>query len=214
MKRLIVLTWAITSCLSAIAQVDFTEEVAEVVRRNDSIWNPKIETVVFTGSSSIRLWEDLEECFPNHQVLNTGFGGSETSDLLLHLDDLVLRYKPNKVFIYEGDNDISLGKTPRMVIMTAQEVIESIIKAQPKTEIVLISAKPSITRWDLKGKYRRLNKRLSKLADDYDYVKFVNVWDIMLEGRNLRTDIFIEDGLHLNAKGYELWYEQLKPFVR
>ncbi|MBT8187288.1 MAG: G-D-S-L family lipolytic protein [Croceitalea sp.] len=214
MKRLIVLTWAITSCLSAIAQVDFTEEVAEVVRRNDSIWNPKIETVVFTGSSSIRLWEDLEECFPNHQVLNTGFGGSETSDLLLHLDDLVLRYKPNKVFIYEGDNDISLGKTPRMVIMTAQEVIESIIKAQPKTEIVLISAKPSITRWGLKGKYRRLNKRLSKLADDYDYVKFVNVWDIMLEGRNLRTDIFIEDGLHLNAKGYELWYEQLKPFVR
>lgn len=214
MKRLIVLTWAITSCLSAIAQVDFTEEVAEVVRRNDSIWNPKIETVVFTGSSSIRLWEDLEECFPNHQVLNTGFGGSETSDLLLHLDDLVLRYKPNKVFIYEGDNDISLGKTPRRVIMTAQEVIESIIKAQPKTEIVLISAKPSITRWGLKGKYRRLNKRLSKLADDYDYVKFVNVWDIMLEGRNLRTDIFIEDGLHLNAKGYELWYEQLKPFVR
>ena len=78
----------------------------EIVKRNDSLWDSSRETIVFTGSSSIRFWEDLQERFPENQVLNAGFGGSQASDLLYHLNDLVLRYKPKKVFVYEGDNDI------------------------------------------------------------------------------------------------------------
>lgn len=213
MKSVLVFLVALLTWFSTSAQLDFTEEVAEVVRVNDSIWNPALETIVFTGSSSIRLWDDLKERFPAYHILNTGFGGSETTDLLLHLNNLVLRYNPVKVFIYEGDNDISLGKTVRRVIMTTQVIIENIQRNHHQTEIILISAKPSIVRWSLKGKYRRLNKKLAKLALQNEKVNFINVWDCMLSGKELRTDLFIEDGLHMNTLGYDLWYEQVKPFL-
>jgi hypothetical protein len=36
--------------------------------------------IVFTGSSSIRLWTTLAGDFPAHRVLNRGFGGSELRD--------------------------------------------------------------------------------------------------------------------------------------
>ena len=95
------------------AQAGFENEVKTITAHNDSIWNQKESTIVFTGSSSIRMWKDLQERFPDQQVLNTGFGGSQASDLLYFLDDLVLKYKPKTVFIYEGDNDISAKKDPK-----------------------------------------------------------------------------------------------------
>ena len=72
--------------------------------------------VVFTGSSSIRLWEDLENCFEGYRILNRGFGGSHFSDLLFYADVLILKYRPVKVFIYEGDNDIAEGKPPDKIM--------------------------------------------------------------------------------------------------
>ena len=142
--------------------IPFGKEVKEIVKRNDSLWDSSKETIVFVGSSSIRFWEDLQDRFPEKQVLNSGFGGSQTSDLLLHLNDLVLRYQPKKVFIYEGDNDISNHKRPKSILGTTETIIQQLLRDQPDREIVLISAKPSISRWKLRGKYRRLNKKTGR----------------------------------------------------
>lgn len=193
--------------------VPFADEVQEIIHRNDSLWDDSRATIIFTGSSSIRLWEDLQQRFPQHQVLNTGFGGSQASDLLLHLEKLVLRYRPNKVFIYEGDNDIFAKKRPRKILATMLEIIEQLKSKNPDVEIVLISAKPSISRWKYRGKYKRLNKRFMKLALQLPGLSFVDVWHPMLNGRKLRKDIFISDGLHMNATGYDIWYEVLREHV-
>ena len=200
--------------ISINAQNGFQKEVDEIVKRNDSLWDSSRETIVFTGSSSIRFWKDVQERFPKHHILNSGFGGSQTSDLLYHLESLVLRYKPKKVFIYEGDNDIFSKKRPKEVIQTTQAIIQLIKKENPNTTIILISAKPSISRWKLRGKYKRLNKKFEKLALANKHLSYVNVWDIMLNGRKVRDDIFVEDGLHMNAKGYELWYQRIKTHMK
>lgn len=203
------------SVLSINAQqnLPFAKEVKEVQQRVDSIWDSSKNTIVFTGSSSIRLWEDLQKRFPEHQILNTGFGGSQSSDLEHFLDELILNYTPIKVFIYEGDNDISAKRKPKAIIGTMEDILEDLHQKRPEMEIVLISAKPSISRWHLKGRYKRLNKRLSKLASKINGVEFADVWNIMLNKRKLKTDLFIEDGLHMNVKGYDLWYEIIKNYV-
>ena len=187
--------------------------MALIAQRNDSIWDQNRETIVFTGSSSVRLWEGLEDLFPDYQVLNTGFGGSQTSDLLEHIQPLVLSYQPKKVFIYEGDNDLIFKKYPARIIRTTKKVIDSIWQQYPNTQIVLISAKPSIVRWHLKKRYQRLNKKFKKLAEDTSQLYFVNVWDSMLQNGAIDESLFIEDGLHMNQKGYDLWYEAIKPFL-
>src|SRR5690606_22436751 len=150
----------------------FAGEVAAIQQKYDSIWDADRPTIVFTGSSSIRMWEDLDLRFPEHQVLNTGFGGSQFSDLEAYLDQLVLDYRPVKVFIYEGDNDISARKRQREILETAENVILRLKRAKADLQIVLISPKPSISRWNLRGKYKRLNRKLNRLADNYQGVEF------------------------------------------
>ncbi|MFK5974814.1 MAG: GDSL-type esterase/lipase family protein [Flavobacteriaceae bacterium] len=191
----------------------FKDEIDGIQRKYDTLWDASKKTVVFTGSSSIRVWKDLEKRFPNHHIINSGFGGSQASDLLAFSNELILNFKPTKVFIYEGDNDISSGKTSKKIISTTKKLIEQIKGNNPKTKIILIAAKPSIARWNLKGKYKRLNRKFNRLSKKDTMLDFADVWKPMLNKRKVKQDIFVEDGLHMNAKGYEIWYGVLKPFM-
>ncbi|WP_190809334.1 GDSL-type esterase/lipase family protein [Flagellimonas sp. S3867] len=203
----------LTLSLNAQDDLPFYDEVKQIQEQVNSTWNSTKSTIVFTGSSSVRLWKDLQERFPDKQILNTGFGGSQSSDLELYLDELILNYNPEQVFIYEGDNDISNKKRPRAIKGTIHDIIEELLRKKPQMEIVLISAKPSIARWHLKRKYMRLNKRLHKLASEIKNVRYADVWSAMTNKRKLKTHLFISDGLHMNHQGYELWYNVLKDYV-
>ncbi|MBT8182997.1 MAG: G-D-S-L family lipolytic protein [Eudoraea sp.] len=192
----------------------FQEEILEIQKKYDTLWDNSKETIVFTGSSSIRLWKDLQESFPKHQIVNSGFGGSQASDLLVYTNELILQYNPGKVFIYEGDNDINDNKRPKEVISVFKEIISKIKDAKPETLIVIISAKPSLARWHLKRKYKSLNRRFNRLCKKEQYLDYANIWNIMLDKKKLRQDIFIEDGLHLNSKGYELWDQIISNYIQ
>ncbi|MCJ7465263.1 MAG: GDSL-type esterase/lipase family protein [Maribacter sp.] len=213
MRFLLIAGLLVLNVLHAQDPLRFKEEVASIEKKYDTLWNPSEETIVFTGSSSIRIWHDLETRFPQYHIVNSGFGGSQASDLLAYSDVLIGRFNPKKVFIYEGDNDIAEGKRPKVILKEIQEIIAKIRAARPDTEIVLIAAKPSLARWKLRGKYRRLNRRFARLAKKDTMTTAADVWHPMLTGRKLKTDIFLEDGLHMNAKGYELWYGVLKKYV-
>ena len=215
MKALTVLS--ILCCglfLNAQTPNDFKNEVMAIQKKNDSLWDASKPTLIFTGSSSVRLWKDLQDRFPDQQVLNTGFGGSQFSDLELYLDELILNYQPVKVFIYEGDNDIGAKKRPKAIVATSKRVLNALQQKKQDMEIVLISPKPSLLRWSSRGKYKRLNRKLNRLASKMDGVYFVDVWHPMLDKRTVKQDIFIEDGLHMNTKGYDIWYEVLKDHVK
>lgn len=201
-------------CLIPIqAQQNFKKEIDGIQKKYESKWDASKPTIVFTGSSSIRMWKDVQQMFPEHQIINTGFGGSQTSDLLYYIYDLIYRYHPKKVFIYEGDNDISAGKSTDTIMTEIKELVRRINKFDPSMEIVLISPKPSIARWNLKGKYQRVNKKLKTWASKTPKVQYVDMWEVMVAQNKLNKNIFLEDGLHMNAKGYSLWYNALKPYV-
>ncbi|WP_222984674.1 GDSL-type esterase/lipase family protein [Flagellimonas meishanensis] len=191
----------------------FKKEVMHIEQRMDSLWDSSKPVIVFTGSSSVRLWKDLEERFPEHQILNTGFGGSQSSDLEHYLNPLVIKYAPVRVFIYEGDNDISDKKRPGLVFKTMERIVHVLRGQASNPEVVLISSKPSIARWRLRGKYRRLNRKLARFATETQGVYFADVWHPMLDNRTLKRDLFIDDGLHMNSEGYDIWYGVLKDFV-
>lgn len=201
--------------LSATAQTEykFLDEVRDITKTYDTLWNTEKETIVFTGSSSVRLWKSLQQSFPEHQILNTGFGGSEATDLQKHLEELVLAYNPKKVFIYEGDNDLWAGKRPNQVLGTLKDIIRRIQAKNNRTNIVLISAKPSISRWKMRRKYRRLNRKMERLTKKDPLLNYADVWYPMLDNKKLKTEIFINDGLHMNQKGYDIWYQTMKTFI-
>lgn len=141
----------------------FKNEVDELVGKEYNFNNDK-KLVVFTGSSSIRMWKDVQSYFPNYDVINNGFGGSQFSDLLYFYNEMIVKPAPEILFIYEGDNDLAENKKPNKIIKEAKELAGKIEKDLPETRIVFISPKPSISRIKLKNSYITFNKKLKKFC--------------------------------------------------
>lgn len=169
--------------------------------------------IIFTGSSSIRLWPNLNDWFPAVEVYNTGFGGSETSDLIHYADELIIKHQPRKVFIYEGDNDVNSGKATARIITDMEFLVRKIEKENPTSEIILISAKPSEKRWHLKSKYEEYNGALEAFCAE-NQLTFIDVWTPMLDDSGeIIPNLFKEDLLHMNEDGYSIWQPLISPYV-
>ena len=185
--------------VSAAAQ--FKDEVASF----DQIQVTAEPVVVFTGSSSVRLYKNVAELSDKVRILNTGFGGSTAYGLLTYLDQTVLRFKPKQVFIYEAANGVAAGRTNATIIAHLHSIFQRIWADLPDTQIVYIAAKPSPLRWALHQQYEALNSAVERWATREKRLEFADVYSPMLDGPMVREDLFIEDRLHMNEKGYALW---------
>ena len=65
---------------------------------------PEPGAIVFTGSSSIRLWSTLSADMAPMRVLNRGFGGAHMAHVVEFADRIVTPYAPRAVVVYAGDN--------------------------------------------------------------------------------------------------------------
>ena len=161
------------------------------------------------------MWADLKKAFPNHNVVNLGFGGSEMADLLYYTEKIILQFKPKQVFIYEGDNDVNKDRTTDEILASADDILAAIRKDLPETEVIFISPKPSISRWHLKEKYEAFNKSLHGWTRKKKNVKYADVWTPMLKKNGeVRDDLFIGDKLHMNEKGYAIWQKALGKYLK
>ncbi len=206
----------ITGFSSALNAQDYTSVAANFeseVARFESLQSVDEPLVIFTGSSSVRLYKNVAELSDEVTILNTGFGGSTAFGLLTYLNETVLRFKPKQVFIYEGDNDIAAGRTNATIIAHLNSVFQRIWQALPETQIVFIAAKPSPLRWDKHEQYEALNAALSRMAQRDRRLVYADVYTPMLRDGKVIEDIFIEDRLHMNEAGYALWNEVMKPLI-
>lgn len=203
-------------CLPAFGQdpLRFKKEVEDIKKQNPVPSKKNLN--LFTGSSSIRLWGDIRERFHDHHVINTGFGGSLMSELNYYAPELITGFKPKRVFIYEGDNDLSEGKTPDDIINDAEKLLKVIrYDLGKKAKVFFITPKPSISRWHLKAGYEEYIRKLKSWASKQKNVGVIDVWSPMLDGNGeLRRDLFVEDGLHMNTKGYDIWEKVIRPCLK
>lgn len=216
MKKVLILIIIAACSSSTIAQnlERFRNEVEAIREKKVQIDYSK-PLILFTGSSSIRLWKNLNEAFPSKQVINTGFGGSTMGELLYYYDDLIKPYKPDKLFVYEGDNDIAMDLETEEILINTRQLIEKVHLDYPDCEIILISPKPSVARWDKKDKYVELNRQFKKLAKRNGAVKFADVWKPALNKHGEpMPELFMDDMLHLNKDGYEIWIDILGKYLK
>ena len=171
--------------------------------------------VLFVGSSSIRLWSDLESQFHDLPVvIKRGFGGSQLADCVKHLSRLVLRYRPRTVLVYAGDNDLANGSAPGEVLRRFTAFADGVHQALPDTEIFYISIKPSPARIALLPQIRATNALIHDYADREGKVDYIDVFTPMVDASGRpRPELFRADALHLNADGYALWKRVIAPHV-
>lgn len=172
---------------------------------------PPRRPIVFTGSSSIRLWQDLPQDYPGLRVMNRGFGGSQLSDVQEHFERLILRYRPRQVVIYCGGNDLAAKKSVETVVADLKAVVNRIHRELPRTKVAFISIALNPARWEQRDAVRAANAAVAEFMAQDPRRQFIDVTTAMLgpDGQP-KPEIFVADRLHMNRKGYELWV----PLVR
>jgi lysophospholipase L1-like esterase len=175
----------------------------------------KKNLIVFTGSSSIVKWNTLKSDFPDKNVINRGFGGSETADLFYFVDRVVNVYQPKQVFIYEGDNDLAAQKEPSQVLADFKLVFAKIREKSKNTRISFISIKPSPSRRALLAKQRLANELIKAFLAGQKNTDFIDVFNAMLLPKDeFRAEAYVADSLHMTPEGYKIWKNVIQPYVK
>ncbi len=170
--------------------------------------------VIFTGSSTIRMWTSLARDFPQVPVINRGFGGSEIVDATHFAPRIIFPYAPRAVYLRAGGNDLWAGRPVAAVFADFKDFVTTVHAKLPATDIIYISISPCASRWKQAG----LNKELNQLIADYvkgqPHLRYIETYDIALgaDGQP-RPELFLGDKLHFNAEGYKLLAERVRPDV-
>lgn len=216
LPALVLLLLALPNAAAAQTDPDPTrfEEAIRAFERADSLNPPPKGGVLFVGSSSIVGWKSLKSDYPNHQILNRGFGGSELSDVIHFADRIVLPYEPRVVVLYAGDNDVAGGKGAHQVFSDYRAFVDTVRAALPETRIVFIAIKPSVAREHLLDEMRTANRFIKFYARQREHLDFVDVFEPMLTSSGApREELFTDDGLHMNESGYTLWKGLVAPYL-
>lgn len=193
----------------------FWQEIQDF-KKQDSIQAPPKDAILFVGSSSFRMWNNVQEMFPKHTILNRGFGGSNLLDLQYYLGYIVFPYQPKQIIIYSGENDIAAGDVSASDVLERFDTVFQSIRAQlPKVPIVFVSIKPSPSREQYMPIMEESNTLIRNYLKKEPKTKFVDVYSLMLEKDGKpKSDIFLEDNLHMNQKGYAIWQKALQLHLK
>jgi lysophospholipase L1-like esterase len=208
---------AFVMCVAFVNAQDepFYSEI-KAFKTEDSIYFPPKHAILFLGSSSFRKWTEVQKDFPDYKVINRGFGGSTFPDAIRYLDQIVYPYQPRQILIYEGDNDLASSNkiTADSVFNRFKELFFILRKKLPTTTIDFVSIKPSPSRQRLMPEMEKANSLIINFLKDKKNSAFIDVYHSMLDNNGLPDkSIFMEDELHMNAKGYAIWQKIIKPYL-
>ncbi|PIE42498.1 MAG: hypothetical protein CSA49_00375 [Gammaproteobacteria bacterium] len=196
----------------------------KILSDDPTVWQSSIDTLnqednqngllhnntLFVGSSSIRLFENLEALFPGHNVLKKGFGGAKINDLSYYKENIIFQYKPKLIVMYIGINDILYRNYQEVNELSSDlfTLTDEITYRFPDSHLVLLALR------DLNNKHSQditiYNQHLKTYASSHANVHYIDANQTLLLANNKpNPDFLMWDGLHLNKKGYETWGIQL-----
>lgn len=193
----------------------FAGEIA-VFKKQDSLQPPPKNSILFVGSSSFRLWNNMQDYFPGYTIINRGFGGSSLPDVIRYEKDIIFPYQPRQIVLYCGENDLAASDTvsAQLVFKRFKILFWDIRNKFSNVPVAYVSIKPSPSRQHLMPKMEETNNLIKNFLQKKKKTVFIDVYHKMLNPDcTALKDIFIADNLHMNAKGYAIWQKAIEPFL-
>ncbi len=183
----------------------------------DRVNPPAQNGIVFIGSSSIRLWKNLEQDMAPLPIIKRGFGGSKIRDAAVYTNRIVTNYRPKIVVLFSGTNDLAgnaLDKQPFDILNGFQTFVTRVRQDLPDVQIYNISITPTRARFNKLTEVKETNALIKDYCESDDKLFYFDLADQFLTADGQpKDDLFIQDGLHLNDAGYKIWLDEMKPVL-
>lgn len=164
--------------------------------------------VLFIGSSSIRRWDSMSVDMAPYQTIRRGYGGAKFTDMGVLVDQIVTphQYRAIVMFVGNGVTGKDDDHTPDQIELLARHIVSVSQAHQPDAPFLLIEITPCKKRFAAWKKIRDVNARLREIALSTPNTYFIPTASHFLKSDGTpRTELFVEDQLHLNEDGYKLW---------
>ncbi len=184
------------------------EKAITELEARDQVQSDPADAVLFIGSSSIRRWEEIDIDMSPYRTIRRGYGGAKFSDVAVYAQRLIHPHQYRGLVMFVG-NDVS-GKptdhTPDQVEQLVRHIVGVSHRHQPGAPVFLIEVTPTEKRWAVWEKIRAVNARLREIALSTPHTYFIPTASHYLTPDGIpQTELFVEDKLHLNPRGYDVW---------
>jgi len=218
----IIMFWNLFSCNSA-EQVDWADKghyQIENDRLREAAEDP--QRIVMMGNSITEFWFDTHPAFfTGNHLVGRGISGQVSSQMLARFRQDVINLKPRIVVINCGTNDIAENNGPYDEDITMDNITSMTELALAHgIEVVLTSVLPcdgfcwNRSVKDAPAKIKHLNQRINDLAGKTPRVHFLDYYPSMtLDGESMNSS-FTDDGVHPNARGYDMMEAKLLDMLK
>jgi lysophospholipase L1-like esterase len=171
------------------------------------------------------LYENWKANFHGWNAGNFGWGGDRVENILWRIRNGELDgVKPKAVVLMAGTNNLrdQNAANPEADAATVQGVVEGlravlavIHEKAPGAPVILMGVTPRNDRAGNPGHVatiRSINRSYSGLADGKT-VRFLDLSARLGDSDGKPLEGMTVDGLHLSAKGYQVWADALKPVL-
>jgi lysophospholipase L1-like esterase len=190
----------------------WADEIAEL-EKLDQTESYSDDAILFVGSSSIRMWENIAGDMAPYAAIRRGYGGAKYSDLAVFADRLITPHHYAAMVVFVGndvtgsDDDLSIDQIERL----ARHVIAVSRSHQSDAPILLVEVTPTAARRAAWPEIRKVNDRLREIALTTPNTYFVATADYYLDADGFPIEkYFIDDRLHQNERGYAVWSTLIK----
>lgn len=188
----------------------------DAFKKQNALNPPKTRSILFAGSSSFTYWIDYQASFPDFDIINRGFGGSTLAEQMTYYEDVIKPCRPRQIVLYCGENDFAQDEqlTPKAVFERFRLLFEKTRKDMPDVQFSYVSMKPSPARQHLMPKFQKANHLIKKYLARQPNTAYIDVFSKMVnaDGRP-KSELFLEDSLHLNAEGYKIWKNEISKIL-
>lgn len=221
MRNKLLLIIALIFSVNAFAQekpkdaYPFENEI-KAFKQKDSISMPQPGGMLFIGSSSIRKWVNLPKHFPDKPIIMRGVGGSKLSGWVkYYMPSVVYPYRPARIFIYAGDNDVAAGASGQTVYQDFVQFLGMVQSNLPNATVYFLSLKLSPSRAKYYSEVALANKLISDYLKDKPKAYYIDVNTTLLKDNALPDSaLFQKDMLHLNPDGYSRWEKIIENYLK
>lgn len=174
------------------------------------------DSILFVGSSSIRLWSDIMEDMAPYHPIQRGYGGAKWSDVAVFVERLISPHQFRAVVFFVG-NDISGGsgdKSPEEVVGLFDYALSKVRERNREAPVFFIAVTPTESRFAAWPKIKAANSAARRFCERTEKTYFIGTESIFLDtsGRP-RSELFRDDKLHLNRDGYVHWAAAIKSHL-